>query len=149
MYARMINTKRINDSIGHYIHESNKHQNYWNIYMFVFVLLLGPSMVENGFSIMKNFKKRILKSFTCQLTDVIRPCNVRAIEDLKKERNSNKKNWKQKLEIDEIAEVTETKSCWILHKTLELDIENYSIGAEEKSDFLTSSQTKIFLPLSL
>ena len=80
MYARMINTKRINDSIGHYIHESNKHQNYWNIYMFVFVLLLGPSMVENGFSIMKNFKKRILKSFTCQLTNVIRPCNVRAIE---------------------------------------------------------------------
>ena len=79
MYARMINTKRINDSIGHYIHESNKHQNYWNIYMFVFVLLLGPSMVENGFSIMKNFK-RILKSFTCQLTNVIRPCNVRAIE---------------------------------------------------------------------
>ena len=60
---------------------------------------------------------------------------VKAIRDFKKAKVIDEKNWKQNLKMNEIAEVTEKKqaveSCI---KSLEPDIDSYSIAAEDKSD---------------
>ena len=73
--------------------------------------------------------------------DLVKSCRlahsryVKAMVDFKKAKVNNEKNRKRKLKMNEIAEATEKKgvveSCI---KSLEPDIEIYSIAAEEKSD---------------
>lgn len=56
-----VNTKRIDNSIGPYIHGSNKCQKYWKLIMFVFVLLFCLNKVERGFSINKEVEEQNIK----------------------------------------------------------------------------------------
>ena len=161
-----VKSKRIDHFIGSHVHGNDKCRKCWKIIMFVFVLSHSQSVAERDFSIneeveVENLKKVSLisqllvydhitssgKSLTefkvsnnlvksCRLAD---SCYVNALGDFIKAKVSDEKNLKRKLKMNEIAEVTEKKgaveSCI---KSLEQNIESYSITTEEKKSKLFS-----------
>ena len=72
-------------------------------------------------------------------------CYVKVMEDFKKVKVNDEKNRKRKLRMNEIVEVTEKKraveSCI---KSLEPDIQSYSIAAEEKIDLSLLAKANSF-----
>ena len=157
-----VNSKRIDHFICSCVHGNYKYRNCWKIIMFLFVLSHSQSVAERGFSINKeveveNVKKvslisqrlvydhvmssgKSLSDFKVS-NDLVKSCRlapshyVKAMEDFKKVKVNDEKNRKQKLKINEIAELTKKKrAVEFCMKSLEPGIESYGTAAEEKSD---------------
>ena len=146
-----------------FVHGNTRYKNCWNICKLIFTLSHGQASVERGFSVNKellvqNLQRVSLVSqrivydyfFSTEKTlsefqisnELIKSCKLahtrytQSIETNKKTTVQCEKDRKRKLKMEEIATVKEKKqaleSCV---KSLQVDIEKYSIEAEEKKDF--------------
>ena len=167
-----VKTNRVDDFLASFIHGNTKFKFLWNVCKLVFTLSHGQSAVERGFSVNKellveNLEKESLISqrmvydhmtatglkvneFTIS-KDLLKSCKLAhsrytaALQANKNALVSEEKNLKRKLKMEEIANVKEKKkvveSCI---ETLQIDIEKYSIAAEEKGDLSLLTKANSF-----
>ena len=143
--------------IATFVHGNTRYKNCWNICQLIFALSHGQASVERGFSVNKELLVVLVSQgivydyfFSTEKTlsefqisnELIKSCKLahtrytQALQTNTKTTVQCEKDRKRKLKMEEIATVKEKKqaleSCV---KSLQVDIEKYSIEAEEKKDF--------------
>lgn len=154
------------------MHGNTKYQNCWIVFKFVFTLSHGQASVERGFSVNKELlvenlqcqslvSQRMVydhvisteKSITELPIDkeLVKSCKlahsryITALNDRKNEVVEGENNRKRKLKMSEIADVKEKKRVLeACIKSMETDIESYSIAAEEKNDLSLLTKANSF-----
>ena len=154
------------------MHGNAKYRKCWTVFKIVFILSHGQAAVERGFSVNKELlvenlqqtsliSQRLICDYVSYFSkpipeipltnDLMKSCRlarsryVAALEEKRNETVSLEKSRKRKLKLEEIAEVKEKKRALEgAIKSLETDIEAYSIAAEKENDMTLLTKANSF-----
>lgn len=163
---------RIDEFFANIMHGNPKYKNCWEVFKIIFTLSHGQASVERGFSVNKELltenlqevsiiSQRTVYDYMLELdkpvheipltNDLLKSCKLahsrytNALEMKKSKVVEEERSRKRKLKLEEIAEVKEKRialeSCI---KSLEVDIESYSIAAEKENDMSLLTKANSF-----